>query len=51
MIIKKIDIVGIAIFEAKNDPPVSAGSNCPKALEVTLHWMQSKTGSFHILRP
>jgi hypothetical protein len=44
MIVNKVDIECLAILEAKDNPPIRAHSDGPKAFEFTLQWMQAESG-------
>ena len=45
MIIDEIDIVSVALFEAKGDAPVRSYRNAPKTFEIALEWMSPKPGN------
>jgi hypothetical protein len=49
MVVGEIDIKSIAFLEAKNDPPIAANRNAPKAFEVAARPMQAQTLDLHVV--
>jgi hypothetical protein len=50
MVVDKVDINGIAVCEAKNNPPIPADHNRPESLAVLGHRMQPKSRRVHVGR-
>jgi len=42
MIVYKVHIGRLAVFEPKNNPPVRAHGDSPPALKVALQWMKAE---------
>jgi hypothetical protein len=51
VVVRQINIESVAIFKAKNNPPVGAHDNRPKALEVTDEGMQAQSRKVHVFDP
>jgi hypothetical protein len=49
MIVDEIDIECVAFLEAKNDPPIAADRDAPKALEIAAQPMQAQTHDLHVV--
>ena len=49
MIVDQIDVEGISILKAKDDPPVAGHSHAPKSLKVASERMEAKAVNTHIL--
>jgi hypothetical protein len=50
MIIEQLNITRLATFHTKYDAPVGSDGNRPKALAITLQWVQTKAGQIHLFR-
>jgi hypothetical protein len=50
MVVNQIDIEGVTILEAENDPPVSPYGNAPELLEITFQTMEFKSGQVQVFR-
>jgi hypothetical protein len=44
MIIKQLDIEGVSILEAENDPPIGANSDGPESPAIALQLMEAIAG-------
>jgi hypothetical protein len=44
VVVRKVDIKGIALVEAEDDPPVPGDGDAPKSLEVTLQRVEVPAG-------
>jgi hypothetical protein len=51
VVVDIIKIVGVTIFEAKDDPPVCPHSNAPEAPEIASKAVESKARQVHVFRP
>jgi hypothetical protein len=50
MIVDQIDLVSVAILEAKDDPPVAGHGYAPEALQIALQGMETIARESHLLR-
>ena len=50
MVIDEINVVHVASFKPKGDPPVASNRNTPQSSSVPSEWMQSVSGQIEIAR-
>jgi hypothetical protein len=48
MVIDKIDIESIPVFEPEDNPPIGADRDCPISFQITLERVKPKARPFHI---
>jgi hypothetical protein len=51
VVVRQINVESIAIFKAKNDPPVGAHNNRPKAFKIANERMQAQSRKVHVVDP
>jgi hypothetical protein len=51
MIVDQIDIMGVAVFQAKDDAPVGRNPNGPESMQISRQRMQAETRQVHVRRP
>jgi hypothetical protein len=49
MIVNQVNVKSPTVFESKNDPPIRADCDCPRALEVPAQRMEPERRHIHNL--